>query len=54
MGMLDKVEIAARISKIGSEIYGILVDKALARANAEKDRKIAVLEQELKELKAKL
>ncbi len=53
MGMLDRIEIAARIAKLGSEAYGILIDKALAKANTDKDRKIAALEAELKELRSK-
>lgn len=51
---IDKVKIIAEIVKIGSEIYGTLVDKDLAKKNDEKDRKISILETEVSSLKARL
>lgn len=51
MRFLDRAKLAAEIVKIGSEIYGLVVDKS--RQTAADKAKIADLERQLAELKAK-
>lgn len=53
MSVINRAKVLAEIAKLGSEVYGLLVDKALARRNADRDRKIADLEAQIAELKRK-
>ena len=53
MSVLNKAKALAEITKLGSEVYGLLVDKALAKRSADKDRKIADLEAQIADLKRK-
>lgn len=52
MKILDRAKLAAEIVKIGSEIYGLIVDKS--RQTASDKARIADLERQLAELKAKV
>ncbi len=51
MNKLSSIKLIADIAKVGTEVYGIIMDKGLAQRNADKDQKIKDLERELKELK---
>lgn len=51
-GLLDRAKIVAEILKIGSEIYGLIIDKS--RLTADHERRIKELEAELATLKARL
>lgn len=51
MSKISSAKILAEIAEISARIYGIVIDKDLAKKNAEKDRKIKELEAQLAELK---
>jgi hypothetical protein len=51
MAILDRAKIAAEIAKLGSEIYGLIVDKS--RSTAADKARIKDLERQLAELKAR-
>lgn len=53
MSVIDRAKVLAEIVKLGSEVYGLIVDKALARSNADRDHKIAELEAQIADLKRK-
>lgn len=52
MSILDRAKTLADIAKIGSEIYGVVVDKS--RVMRDRDAKIQRLEDELAELRKKM
>lgn len=51
-GFLERTKLFADIAKIGSEIYGLVIDKS--RAQRDRDARIKELEKQLAELQAKV
>lgn len=52
MSFFDRAKIVAEIAKLGSEIYGLIVDKS--RAKFDREQRIKELERQVADLKARL